>query len=47
MWLKKMKPGHEEHAVIGRSGCLYLPGDFVRLYNGSRNLGDWIVLVEE
>lgn len=47
MWLKKMKSGHEEHAATGRSGCLYLSGDFVRLYNGSRNVGGWIGLVVE
>lgn len=47
MCLKKIKSGHEEHAVIGRSGYLHLPGDFVRLYNGDRNAGGWIGLVAE
>lgn len=45
--LKKMKSGCEEHAVIGRSGSLYLLGDFARLYNGNRNTGAWIGLVFE
>lgn len=47
MWLKKMKSGCEEHAVIGRSGSLYLLGDFARLYNGNRNVGGWIGLLFE
>lgn len=47
MWLKKMKSGCEEHAVIGRSGSFYLRGDFVRLYNGNRNVGGRIGLVFE
>lgn len=47
MQLKKMKSGCEEHAITGRSGSLYLLGDFAGLYNGNRNIGAWIDLVFE
>lgn len=47
MQLKKMKSRCEEHAITGRSGSLYLLGDFAGLYNGNRNIGAWIDLVFE